>query len=304
MSRLGEFSSPLFENYLDYLKIERQLSPNTLVNYQRDLLVFDAYVIENQLTVEKVDSFAVRSFVAHLNRAGKSPATIGRQLSAIKGLYKYLQYKFGQRFKDPTTGIRAPKRARKLPNVLDVDQCQQLLNQSADDWHKIRDLAMAELFYSSGLRLSELASATWQAIDTTQGDIRVTGKGNKTRVLPVGRKALNALNAWSKVSPSGKEGAIFCSKKGTALTVRSIQQRLSQLAQSGALGQHVHPHMLRHSFATHMLESSSDLRAVQELLGHADISTTQIYTHMDFQHLSKVYDRAHPRARNEQKQHD
>ena len=292
----ADIESTLIIDFLDYLKIEKRLSVNTLVNYTRDLSRFERYLSTFDTPLEQLDSQHIRGYVANLNRDGLSASSINRMLSAVRGLFRYLQYKHGKQFNDPTAGVRAPKRARKLPNVLDVDQCQQLLDQNGDDWHQCRDLAMAELFYSSGLRLSELATVSWHDYDVGQF-VRVLGKGDKQRIVPVGRKATQAIANWQAVSPSPSEGAIFCSKQGRPLTVRSIQKRLSHLAQTAALGQHVHPHMLRHSFATHMLESSSDLRAVQELLGHADISTTQIYTHMDFQHLSKVYDRAHPRAR-------
>jgi len=285
------------EQYLQYLRIERQLSAHTLANYQRDLGKFCTFIGDQGYCIKSADASLIRSFVANLNRAGLKPASISRQLSAIRGLYSYLQHRVDSRLKDPTAGIRAPKQSRKLPRVLDVDQCQQLLDTTPNSWHEIRDKAIAELFYSSGLRLAELQQASWANLDVSAKQIRVTGKGNKVRLLPIGSEAINALKAWADVSPNGRQGTIFVSQKGTALSTRSIQLRLKALAQSSALGQHLHPHMLRHSFATHMLESSSDLRAVQELLGHADISTTQIYTHMDFQHLSKVYDKAHPRAR-------
>jgi len=285
------------ERYLQYVQIEKQLSAHTLASYRRDLNKFCLFVEEQGFCVKSADASLVRSFVANLNRAGLKPSSISRQLSAVRGLYHFLQHRVDSKLKDPTAGIRAPKQSRKLPRVLDVDQCQQLLEGTASTWHEIRDKAIAELFYSSGLRLSELQQASWECLDRGAQQIRVTGKGNKVRLLPIGSEAIQALKEWAKVSPNGAQGILFVSQKGRALSVRSIQLRLKALAQRSALGQHLHPHMLRHSFATHMLESSSDLRAVQELLGHADISTTQIYTHMDFQHLSKVYDKAHPRAR-------
>ena len=205
----------------------------------------------------------------------------------------------GRAQQNPALDLRAPKAARPLPRTLDADLAAQLLDSPGeDDWLGRRDQAMLELFYSSGLRLSELAGLDIADLDLQQGEVRVTGKGNKTRVLPVGRMARRALQDWLSVRPASDQAAqpLFVSQRGSALTPRAIQLRLRRHGVE-QIGQHLHPHMLRHSFASHMLESSGDLRAVQELLGHADISTTQIYTHLDFQHLAQVYDQAHPRAK-------
>lgn len=195
--------------------------------------------------------------------------------------------------------LRAPKSPRKLPKTLDTDITSRLLNTGEDDdWLATRDHAMLELFYSSGLRLAELAGLDLDGVDLSEGEVRVLGKGNKTRIVPVGGPAREALKRWIKVRPSlaGDVQPLFVGKQGRRLTPRAIQLRVRQWGVQH-IGQHVHPHMLRHSFASHLLESSGDLRAVQELLGHADISTTQVYTHLDFQHLAQVYDRAHPRAK-------
>ena len=239
-----------------------------------------------------------RHFTASQHQHGLAPRSLQRLLSAIRSFYRFLQRE-GRSRQNPAQDLRAPKAPRTLPRTLDADLTAQLLdNTGEDDWLQRRDQAMLELFYSSGLRLSELAGLDMADLDLQQGEVRVTGKGNKTRVLPVGRMARRALRDWFSVRPA-REGAqqpVFVSQRGSALTPRAIQLRLRRHGIE-RIGQHLNPHMLRHSFASHMLESSGDLRAVQELLGHADISTTQIYTHLDFQHLAQVYDQAHPRAK-------
>jgi integrase/recombinase XerC len=220
-------------------------------------------------------------------------------LSSLRSFYQFLIRKH-QLKNNPAIDIRAPKTARSLPDTLDVDALSQLLDIPADSILAIRDRAMMELFYSSGLRLSELTNLDLDSIDLVENSLRAIGKGNKTRILPIGRKAAEALQNWlSKRDTMAKpdESALFVSNRGKRISTRSVQQRLNYWQQKQGLDQHIHPHKLRHSFASHILESSGDLRAVQELLGHADISTTQIYTHLDFQHLAKVYDNAHPRAR-------
>jgi integrase/recombinase XerC len=224
---------------------------------------------------------------------------LARTLSAWRAYYRWLA-KQGAITVDPCEGLRAPKQPRHLPKVLSVDQTAALLNAAADDDLETRDKAMFELFYSSGLRLAELASIDAGGIDFAVGTVTVTGKRSKTRTVPVGVKAAEALHTWldeRAAVANADERALFVSRRGTRLAVRSIERRLERWALKQGLGIHVHPHMLRHSFASHLLQSSGDLRAVQEMLGHANISTTQVYTHLDFQHLAKVYDAAHPRAR-------
>ena len=222
---------------------------------------------------------------------------------AYSALYRRWRsfYKFRSRegeHHNPAIGIQAPKSEKKLPKALDIDNTQQLLSLEGSDWLSIRDRAILELFYSSGLRLSELVDLNLNDIDLPQALITVTGKGNKTRTLPVGSFAIKAIESWINIrcDLNPDHSAVFLSKQGKRLSQRSVQLRLKKYSLQQGISQHVHPHMLRHSFASHMLESSGDLRAVQELLGHANISTTQIYTHLDFQHLAKVYDKAHPRA--------
>ncbi|MCO6055879.1 tyrosine recombinase XerC [Pseudomonas sp. MOB-449] len=285
--------------YLNHLRSERQVSAHTLDGYHRDLLKVCALCEKSAIADWKdLDVRSLRSFVARLHQDGLSSRSLARLLSAVRGLYQYL-IREGRCRHDPANGLAAPKGARRLPRALDADRAQQLLDGAVeDDFIARRDQAMLELFYSSGLRLSELMGLDLDGLDLSAGLVRVRGKGNKTRELPVGRKAREALEAWLPLRAAARpaEPAVFVSQQGRRLSPSAIQQRVRQ-AGVRELGQHLHPHMLRHSFASHMLESSQDLRAVQELLGHADISTTQIYTHLDFQHLASVYDRAHPRAK-------
>ena len=284
------------------LKSEKFYSPHTCKNYARDLELFARFLERQGLEDwDKVTYPQVSGFAAWRFRNGKNAATIQRELSSIRSFYKYLiQHQLMDH--NPAQDVRAPKNAKKLPRTCDSEQLDQLLRTSDnDDLLVKRDLALFELVYSSGLRLAEVVSLDLEDIDLQQRRLRVTGKGNKTRQLPIGRKAVAALQRWLKVRGSIRrsagEQALFISRRGSRLATRSVQQRLDHLAKRQGLGTHLSPHMLRHSFATHLLESSSDLRAVQELLGHTDISTTQIYTHLDFQHLAQVYDQAHPRAR-------
>lgn len=290
------------DRYLRQLREVRQLSPQSLNAYQRDLDTFCAF-----LTARQIDDFAsvhsqdIRALLAQRHGEGLSPRSLARLLSAIRGLFSYLIREQALPA-DPTAGVRPPKQGRKLPKVLDADRMQQLLDTPAcedNPFLAARDQAMLELFYSSGLRLSELASVHCAQLDLPAGLMRVLGKGNKEREVPVGSVAREALRAWlaERVACAKPDSPwLFISQHGQPLTPRAIQLRIRR-AGSTRLGQPLHPHMLRHSFASHLLESSGDLRAVQELLGHADISTTQIYTHLDFQHLAKVYDQAHPRAK-------
>lgn len=284
--------------FLDYLETVKRFSAHTLSGYRRDLEKFLTYMIEQAIAnPQQVRNSDVRLWVAKLHRNGLSGPSLQRALSAVRAFYRY-QNRDSSNQHNPAVGIKAPKSAKKLPKTLDVDQVQQLLSIAGDTWIDLRDRAILELFYSSGLRLSELVSLDLSAIDLSDQLVTVTGKGNKTRTLPVGSFALKALQSWlairSDVQP--QDNALFLSKRGQRLSQRSVQARLKKLSLQQQVDQGVHPHMLRHSFASHMLESSGDLRSVQELLGHADISTTQIYTHLDFQHLAKVYDQAHPRA--------
>lgn len=282
-----------------YLRNERQLSPRTLEAYRHDLEGLRDFLVERKINRwQALDSPQLRLFVAQRHQAGLSGRSLQRLLSAVRSLYSYL---IRERLckHNPAVDLRAPKSPRKLPKALDADLTSQLLNDNSDDdWLAVRDHAMLELFYSSGLRLSELASLDVLALDSAQGEVRVLGKGNKTRLVPVGRLALEALERWLplRMLVAGDNPALFVGKQGRRLSARAIQLRVRAWGVQH-IGQNLHPHMLRHSFASHMLESSGDLRAVQELLGHADISTTQIYTHLDFQHLAQVYDQAHPRAK-------
>lgn len=286
--------------FLDYLRDERGLSPRTREAYRRDL---NLYAIElERLEIDhprKAREHDVRSFISRVHRRGLGARSIQRLLSALRGFYRWLMRE-GMADHNPATAVRAPKTQKKLPRTLDADAVSQLLNFRPETPLAIRDKAIMELFYSSGLRLSELATLRWDQVDPATGLITVTGKGNKTRVVPVGSYAAEALADWRKVRGNFagfEEPCIFVSQRGTPISVRTIQSRIRHWARKQGLPQQVYPHLLRHSFASHMLESSGDLRAVQELLGHADISTTQVYTHLDFQHLAKVYDKAHPRAR-------
>lgn len=286
-----------FHNYIHQI---RRLSPHTCSNYARDLTRFREFTSrdgnQNADTVHPAD---IRRQVAELHRTGLSGKSIQRYLSAVRALYQFLN-KQRRSNKNPAVGIRPPKSPRKLPHTLDVDRVTQLLNFDGAEWLDKRDKAMLELFYSSGLRLAELVGCNIDDLDLNDASINVTGKGSKVRILPLGSYAVAAIRAWLQVRnevPSTEDKALFLSQRGNRIHPRTVQTRLASIAKWRGSDQRVHPHMLRHSFASHMLESSGDLRNVQELLGHADISTTQIYTHLDFQHLAKVYDNAHPRAR-------
>ena len=291
---------PLLQHFLDYLRFERRLSPRTVDAYQRDLLEYRAFCDRLQLAPwQHVDQQRVRHYVAARHRDGLSAKSLQRHLSSLRGLFNFL-LREGLADSNPAEGVRAPRVQRRLPATLDVDQVGHLLEIPGEQPLDLRDRAIMELFYSSGLRLSELAALEANALQNSDDLLDVLGKGSKTRRVPVGRMARAAVEAWLQVRgqlAKADETALFVSQRGTRLAPRSIEQRIQLRAQQQGMPRHVHPHMLRHSFASHMLESSADLRAVQELLGHADIGTTQIYTHLDFQHLAQVYDQAHPRAR-------
>lgn len=282
-----------------FIKTLHHLSAHTQSAYQRDLKHLQAYCDKNGIGEwTGLDGRQLRGFVAARHRLGINGRSLQRNLSAIRAFYRFLlKRKIAKT--NPAEGVMAPKSAKKLPKVLDVDRTKQLVEIQPDNELAIRDRAMLELIYSSGLRLSELVGLDLNDIDFDDRILTVTGKGNKTRRVPVGTHAITALKQWLKQRPSPTEAdtqALFISSRGKRISRRSVQQRLKQWAIRQGLPNHVHPHMLRHSFASHLLESSGDLRAVQELLGHADISTTQVYTHLDFQHLAQVYDKTHPRA--------
>ncbi len=286
------------EQFLAELAHQRRASPHTLTAYRHDLLLLQTAADGRALS--KLQSHELRRQAMRLHGQGLAARSVARTLSAWRAYYRWLA-KRGQLAADPCVGLRAPKRPRALPKALGIDQTAALLATPGDDPLAVRDRAMFELFYSSGLRLAELASLDiGGGLDLASGEVTVTGKRAKTRTVPVGAKALVALDDWlaqRTALVATDEPALFVSRRGTRLTPRAIELRLAQWAKNSGLGLHVHPHMLRHSFASHVLQSSGDLRAVQEMLGHASIATTQIYTHLDFQHLAKVYDAAHPRAK-------
>ena len=307
--------------FIEYLVSVRRLSSHTVAAYQADLNHFCQHCeTSNRQTLNSIDGEWIRQYTARLHRQGLAPKSIQRKLSCIRSFFNFTnQHIDGQSLAgdhNPADGIRAPKANKKLPVTMDVDQVKGLLdnalirpakavatknNADADSKLAIRDKAIMETFYAAGLRLAELASLNVHDIDLSQAQslITVTGKGNKQRIMPLGKAAIDAIKHWLTERMSmaiAEEPALFVSTRGTRLSHRAIQQRLKVATQHLEHQQNLHPHMLRHSFASHMLESSGDLRAVQELLGHANLSTTQIYTHLDFQHLASVYDDAHPRA--------
>lgn len=289
------------KDYLGHLEHERRLSPHTLAAYGRDLRRLAGWLAENEALsdLSRLAQHQVRAYLAWRRRNGVEGKTVARELAALRGLYAYLRRE-GRVDHDPAQGVRVPKSGRSLPVVLEPDQLAGLLDQTEADPLAIRDKAIIELFYSSGLRLSELVGANMCDLDLAEGLIEVVGKGAKARRVPVGSKARSALAAWLMVRGQFgdvEQSALFLSRRGRRIHRRTVQKRLERWAFAKGAGRHVHPHMLRHSCASHLLESSSDLRAVQELLGHADIATTQIYTHLDFQYLADIYDRAHPRAK-------
>lgn len=288
------------DSFLADCSARGRLARASISAYRRDLKRLQAWCAKHEIeTLEGLDATALRGFAASMGRAGLDPRSIQRHLSALRKFFRYL-VDHGRLNANPAADLKAPRARRKLPRTLDPDQVLQLLEIKGDAPLDVRDRAMLELCYSSGLRVSELADARWDRLDRAQGLLRVIGKGDKERIVPVGRHALAALEDWRRESAAFSRGDsryIFTTAKGTPLGIRAIQKRIGERAVSQGLGQHVHPHQLRHSFASHILESSGDLRAVQELLGHANLSTTQIYTHLDFAHLAEVYDKTHPRAR-------
>lgn len=290
-------------NYCDNIESVRRLSPYTVKNYRRDLEELAEFYSSTHQPFQ-LNQHDIRSYANRLHRKGLASKSLQRKLSSIRQFFNYF---IKQRLTtvNPVLGVKPPKAARKLPKVMDADQVSHLLNYDANSVLEFRDKAIVELFYSCGLRLAEIAAMNLADIDYKDAMVTTTGKGNKQRLVPLGRLAKKALIDWLperlQLLKNPNEKALFVSQHGNRLSHRSIQQRLYKLGLERGINQSLHPHMLRHSFASHILESSSDLRAVQELLGHSDISTTQIYTHLDFQHLAKTYDAAHPRARKDHK---
>lgn len=284
-------------DYLDHLTFERGLSPLTRENYARDIRHLLNLVGEQPL--KDIQPQHIRRYIATIHSRGLGGRSVARSLSAWRGFFDFLARRHGFTG-NPCLGIRAPKSPKSLPQALSPEQASKLVAIEEDSWLAVRDRAVLELFYSSGLRLAELVGLNIDALDMQNGTVTVTGKGNKTRIVPMGSHAINAIQAWlslRSLMQQAAANALFTNQKGRRLTSRAIQYRLKQWAIKQGINSDVHPHMLRHSFASHVLQSSGDLRAVQEMLGHANISTTQVYTHLDFQHLAKVYDAAHPRAR-------
>ncbi len=283
-----------------HLATERRLSPHTDSNYARDLAALARYCETEHISeLARLDGQHVRLFAARSHAAGLAPRSVQRRLSAVRSFCAFL-VREGAIPANPALDIKAPKAGKRLPTALDPDRMVQLLNIKATDPLALRDRALMELAYSSGLRLAEIVGADTDDLDLADRTIRVLGKGSKTRILPVGKPALAALRAWLHARTGLVQAgvkALFVGRSGRRLGARAVQLRVASWARRQGLGVHVHPHLFRHSFATHLLESSRDLRGVQELLGHADISTTQVYTHLDFQHLARIYDAAHPRAR-------
>lgn len=288
-------------DYLAHLQQKRLLSPHTVEGYRRDLQHLISFCEKNQLDeCRQLHPQHIRMLIAERHRKGSGSKSLQRQLASLRGLFHFVMQQ-KQMDNNPAQGIRAPKGEKRLPHTLDVDQVNHLLSIDDSDPLAVRDKAILELFYSSGLRLSELLDLHVESYNHSDHTVRIEhGKGNKTRILPVGRMAQKALEDWLPLREqfAPQQAYLFVSQRGTRLHPSTVQKRLKQWGIKQGIDRGVHPHLLRHSFASHLLESSGDLRGVQELLGHADISTTQVYTHLDFQHLANVYDAAHPRARS------
>jgi len=287
------------DDYIGHLTFERGLSALTCKNYSRDIALLES--LAENADLKTISTQQVRRFIANLHSRGLSSKSIARALSAWRGFYDYLVQHKGYT-QNPVIGMRAPKSAKTLPQALSVDQAVKFVDIKGDGMLEVRDHAILELFYSSGLRLAELVNLDTGMLDFSEGTITVTGKGNKTRIVPLGSHAANALQVWLRQRATIKINdknlnAVFVTQQGRRITPRAVQYRVKTWAIKQGINTDMHPHLLRHSFATHVLQSSQDLRAVQEMLGHANISTTQVYTHLDFHHLAKIYDAAHPRAR-------
>ena len=300
----------LVEQFLQHLELERRLSVHTTKSYRRDLVCCRDFC--DKTGVERWKDLSIhdlRRFAAQSHAKGLSPRSVQRRLSGVRSFMNYL-IREGDALdgnvptQNPAADVSAPKAARKLPNTLDIEQMGRLLDIRGDDPVTRRDRAMLELLYSSGLRLAELVGLDPADVDLGDNVVRVTGKGSKDRLVPIGSKACDALQDWKQVRAvlaDQDETALFVGLRGRRISPRPVESRVKHWARQAGIPQRVYPHLFRHSFATHLLESSQDLRGVQELLGHADISTTQIYTHLDFQHLAQIYDKAHPRARRKEK---
>lgn len=287
----------LLLKYIDYCRYERAFSALTCESYEADCRRFFDYLKQHEID-SPILSTHIQQWLMLSHGEGKSPRTLARALAALRGFFKYcMQHQLLT--SNPADGIKVPKETKSLPKTLDVDQIQALLDSPTLTDIEFRDLVILELFYSSGLRLSELVNANISDFDFKEGLLRVIGKGKKTRIVPVGKKAIDALQRWMKTRHlwNPENDAMFISEKGQRLGARAIQKRVALFGQKHGLNVPLHPHQLRHSVASHLLESSQDLRSVQEFLGHANLSTTQIYTALDFQHLAQVYDKAHPRAK-------
>ena len=289
----------LLKEYLEFLNFERGLSALTRENYARD--ISQLIKLSEKIELNSLQNSHIRRFIATLHSKGLGGKSIARMLSSWRGFFTFLVNRKGFT-QNPVVGLRAPKSAKTLPQALSIEQASKLVDIGGDDVLSIRDHAILELFYSSGLRLSELVNLNIDALDFSEGTLEVTGKGNKTRIVPMGAHAMQAMQKWlqirSTISITDQASKpVFIGLQGRRISQRNIQYRLKEWSIKQGINSSVHPHMLRHSFASHVLQSSGDLRAVQEMLGHANISTTQVYTHLDFQHLSKTYDAAHPRAK-------
>ncbi|GAA03046.1 tyrosine recombinase XerC [Photobacterium leiognathi subsp. mandapamensis svers.1.1.] len=292
------------ERFYEYLRSERELSLHTQQNYKRQLTRIAEQLVELKVeSWQQVDAGWVRQIASKGMRDGLKASSLAMRLSALRSFFDFLVHQNVLKA-NPAKGVAAPRKSRPLPKNLDVDEMNQLLDVNEDDPLAIRDRAMMELMYGAGLRLSELVGIDLRNISLSKGDLRVIGKGDKERIVPFSGLAREWVAKWLKLRDSiaqADEQALFVSKLGHRISTRNVQKRMAEWGQKQAVSSHINPHKLRHSFATHMLESSGDLRAVQELLGHANLSTTQIYTHLDFQHLAKVYDEAHPRAKKRNK---
>lgn len=285
------------ERFLEYLRVERRYAVGTVVNYERELHYLLQFMESLGLRQwPELHSEQLRQLVAQEHRRGRESGSLHHLLAACRAFFRFLARE-GEVKINPADGVKAPRLRRKLPQVLDVDEMTALIEIPVDSAEGIRDRAILELFYSSGLRIAELINLRWSDLDASGGLVRVTGKGSKTRIVPVGKKALEALQALRESESPIENDPVFRGRNGFPIASGTIRTRMKRLAAAQGLHKRVYPHLLRHSFASHMLESSGNLRAIQEMLGHADISTTQIYTHLDFQHLAKVYDAAHPRAK-------
>ncbi|MFI4922150.1 MAG: tyrosine recombinase XerC [Burkholderiales bacterium] len=297
--KAGRSENDNLARYLSYLATERRLSRHTCDNYARDVKAL--LDLAGTTPLKDLQIQHIRRYVAQLHATGLSGKTLARMLSAWRGYYHYLARDHGLAH-NPCQGLRAPKSAKHLPHALSPDEANRLVEIPAERPLALRDKAILELFYSSGLRLSELSGLRVEDMNLDDATVRVTGKGNKTRIVPVGSHAIAAIRIWleERNKTFGSQSALFPGKAGKSLSQRAIQYCVRQWAVKQGVSGNVHPHVLRHSFASHVLQSSGDLRAVQEMLGHASISTTQVYTHLDFQYLAKAYDKAHPRAKKKQ----